>query len=289
MKLVTYTCRGRSSIGKVEGNLVIDIPGSDATFPSTMLELLRGGPALMARIKAIKADSGPTVPMADVRLNAPIPNPGKFLAIGMNYKKHVEEAIRLGMKIPDTQTWFNKQVTCVNGPFDAVHMPRVSDKLDYEAELAVVIGRRCRHVKVEDARSVIAGYMACNDVTVRDWQMATPTMTLGKSFNTHGPIGPWIVTDDDIADPHALDLRMYVNGELRQEINTNGMVYDIYQQIAHLSTVMTLEPGDVLATGTPSGVGIGKVPPQFLSIGDILRVEIQEIGHIENIVVGEPD
>ena len=136
-------------------------------------------------------------------------------------------------------------------------MPKVSDKLDYEAELGVVIGRRYRHVKAEDARSVIAGYTVCNDVSVRDWQMASQTMTLEKSFNTHGPIGPWIVTDDAIADPHALDIKIYVNGELRQQIKTDSMMYNIYKQTAHLSKVMTLEPEDVLATGTPSGVGIG--------------------------------
>jgi 2-keto-4-pentenoate hydratase/2-oxohepta-3-ene-1,7-dioic acid hydratase in catechol pathway len=288
LKLVTFTCRGRTSIGKVVGHAVIDLPGSDATLPSTMLELLQGGPALMDRARAVDAAKGQSFPLADVRLNAPVPNPSKYLAIGMNYKKHVEEAIRLGLKVPDAQTWFNKQVSCVNGPYDAVHMPKVSDKLDYEAELGVVIGRRCRHVSVEDARSVIAGYTVCNDVSVRDWQMATQTMTLGKSFNTHGPIGPWIVTDDDIADPHALDLKMYVNGELRQQIKTDGMVYNIYEQIAHLSKVMTLEPGDILATGTPSGVGVGMIPPKFLKVGDVMRVEIQDIGHIENIVVAEP-
>lgn len=190
--------------------------------------------------------------------------------------------------MPDTQVWFNKQVSCVNGPFDPVHMPRVSDKLDYEAELGVVIGKRCRHVSVAEARSVIAGYLVCNDVSVRDWQRRSATMTLGKSFNTTGPIGPWIVTDDEVADPHALTLRMLVNGKLRQEISTGEMVFNIYEQIAYLSTVMTLEPGDLLATGTPSGVGAAMEPPSWLQIGDVMRVEIDGIGHIENLVVAEP-
>ena len=206
----------------------------------------------------------------------------------MNYRKHVEEAIKLGVKVPDSQVWFNKQVSCVNGPFSPVHLPRASDKLDYEAELGVVIGRRCRHVSVADARSVIAGYLVCNDVSVRDWQMRSATMTLGKSFNTHGPVGPWIVTDDEVDDPHALHMRMLVNGEVRQDISTGGMVYNIYEQIAYLSTVMTLEPGDLLATGTPSGVGVAMDPPKFLKLGDVMRVEIDGIGHIENTVVAEP-
>lgn len=288
MKLVTFSCRGHSSIGKVVGNQVVDLPASDPGLPATMRELLSGGAAMMQRARNVSADSGVTFPLADVRLEAPVPNPSKYLAIGMNYAKHAEEARRAGVQVPDSQVWFNKQVSCVNGPFDPVHMPKVSDKLDYEAELGVVIGKRCRHVSVADARSVIAGYLVCNDVSVRDWQKRSATMTLGKSFNTTGPIGPWIVTDDEVADPHALTLRMRVNGKLRQEISTGEMVFNIYEQIAYLSTVMTLEPGDLLATGTPSGVGVAMNPPQWLQIGDVMRVEIDGIGYIQNTVIPEP-
>jgi 2-keto-4-pentenoate hydratase/2-oxohepta-3-ene-1,7-dioic acid hydratase in catechol pathway len=167
-------------------------------------------------------------------------------------------------------------------------MPMASDKLDYEAELGVVIGKRCRHVSEADAPSVVAGYTICNDVSVRDWQMRSPTMTLGKSFNTHGPFGPWIVTADEIPDPHDLQMRMKLNDEVRQETSTGGMVYNIWQQIAYLSTVMTLEPGDVIATGTPSGVGVAMKPPSFVKVGDVMRVEIDGIGHIENRVIAEP-
>lgn len=288
MKLVTFHCRGRRSIGNVIGQQVIDLPASDPSLPSTMLELLQGGPALMARAQAVSLDQAVTYPLSDVKLDAPVPNPSKFLAIGMNYRKHVEEAIALGVKVPDSQVWFNKQVSCVNGPFEPVHMPKVSDSLDYEAELGVVIGRRCRHVSEADAPSVIAGFVICNDVSVRDWQMRSPTMTLGKSFNTHGPFGPWLITADEVKDPHNLNLRMYVNGELRQEANTSEMIYNIWQQIAYLSTVMTLEPGDVLATGTPSGVGVAHKPARFMKDGDVARVEIDGIGHIQNTVVAEP-
>lgn len=288
MKLVTFSCRGHLSIGKVVGDQVVDLPSSDPGLPPTMLALLSGGAAMMQRAHAVRADNGVTFPLADVRLEAPVPNPSKYLAIGMNYAKHAAEAKRAGIDVPTSQVWFNKQVSCVIGPFDPVHMPRVSEQLDYEAELGVVIGKRCRHVSVAEARSVIAGYLVCNDVSVRDWQRRAQTMTLGKSFNTTGPIGPWIVTDDEVIDPHALNLRMLVNGKLRQEITTGEMIFNIYEQIAYLSTVMTLEPGDLLATGTPSGVGAAMEPPVWLQIGDVMRVEIDGIGHIENTVIAEP-
>lgn len=287
MKLVTFTHRARTSIGKVVGQVIVDLPASDASLPRTMLELLQAGPAAMDRVHRLNPENAATVLLSDVRLEAPVPNPSKFLAIGMNYRKHVQEAIEAGIKVPDSQVWFNKQVSCVNGPFDPVLIPRVSDKVDYEAELGVVIGKRCRHVSVEDARNVIAGYVVMNDVSVRDWQMRTPTMTLGKSFNTHGPFGPWIVTADEVADPHQLHMRMLVNGEVRQEVSTGEMIYNIWEQIAYLSTVMTLEPGDLIATGTPSGVGVAMKPPQFRQVGDVMRVEIDGIGHIENVVVQE--
>lgn len=202
MKLVTFGYGGSIAIGKLVGQQVIALHASDPALPATMLELLRAGPAAMERARELGPAHAVTYPLSDVHLIAPVPNPGKYLAIGMNYSKHVAEAVEAGIKVPDVQVWFNKQVSCVNGPFAPVHMPRVSDKLDYEVELCVVIGKRCRHVPAADARSVIAGYMVCNDVTVRDWQMRSPTMTMGKSFNTTGPIGPWIVTDDEIADPH---------------------------------------------------------------------------------------
>lgn len=288
MRLVTFQCRGHRSIGKVVGTQVIDLPASDPALPATMLELLRAGPQAMDRARAVDASRGVSYPLADVRLDAPVPDPSKFLAIGMNYRKHVAEALAAGIQVPDTQVWFNKQVSCVHGPYDPVQMPRASDKLDYEAELGVVIGRRCRHVAIEDAPSVVAGYVVCNDVSVRDWQMRSATMTLGKSFNTHGPFGPWIVTADEVADPHALQMRMKLNGEVRQEVSTGEMIFNIWEQIAYLSTVMTLEPGDVLATGTPSGVGAGMKPPSFVKVGDAMRVEIDGIGHIESVVVAEP-
>ncbi|MGJ7505964.1 fumarylacetoacetate hydrolase family protein [Variovorax sp. GT1P44] len=288
MKLITYSHEGKTSIARLEGDLVIDLPANDASLPTTMLELLKAGPEALAKAKAIATDSARTLPLASVKLLAPVPNPSKFLALGMNYRKHVEEATKVGVKTPPTQVWFNKQVSCINGPHGDVHLPRVSDKLDYEVELCVVIGKRCRHVRREDALDVIAGYMVCNDVSVRDWQLAVPTMTVGKSFDTTGPTGPWIVTPDEIADLDALRLRLWVNDRLRQDDVVGSMIHRVADQIAYLSTAFTLEPGDLLATGTPSGVGVAMEPPSFLKVGDVVRAQIDGLGTLVNRVVAEP-
>ena len=226
-------------------------------------------------------------PLEEVRLLAPV-LPRKFLGIGLNYADHIAES---GMDAPEFPVFFNKQSTCVVGPGDDVHMPRVSSLLDYEGELAIVIGQRCRHVSEEHAADVIAGYTITNDLSVRDWQLRTPTMTLGKSFDTHGPLGPWIVTADELGDPHSLSIKTWVNDELRQDGNTSEMIYDCFQQVAHLSEAFTLEPGDVIATGTPAGIGAVRQPfPEgLLKVGDVVRVEIEGIGTLENTVVEEPD
>jgi 2-keto-4-pentenoate hydratase/2-oxohepta-3-ene-1,7-dioic acid hydratase in catechol pathway len=226
-------------------------------------------------------------PLDEIRLLAPV-EPRKFLAIGLNYADHIAES---GMEAPEFPVFFNKQVTCVVGPHDDVHMPRVSSLLDYEGELAVVIGARCRHVPEDRAHEVIAGYTIANDVSVRDWQIRTPTMTMGKSFDTHGPLGPWVVTPDELGDPHDLTIRTYVNDELRQDASTREMIYDCFQQVAHLSEAFTLEPGDVIATGTPAGIGAVRQPfPEgLLKVRDVVRVEIDGIGAISNTVVEEPE
>jgi 2-keto-4-pentenoate hydratase/2-oxohepta-3-ene-1,7-dioic acid hydratase in catechol pathway len=224
--------------------------------------------------------------LEDVRLLAPV-LPRKFLGIGLNYADHIAES---GMEAPRFPVFFNKQVTCVVGPGDDVHMPKVSDLLDYEGELAIVIGARCRHVPEGRAHEVIAGYTIANDVSVRDWQLRTPTMTIGKSFDTHGPLGPWIVTGDELGDPQSLAIRTYVNDELRQDGSTRDMIYTCHQQVAHLSEAFTLEPGDVIATGTPAGIGAVRQPfPEgLLKVGDVVRVAIDGIGELRNTVVEEP-
>jgi 2-keto-4-pentenoate hydratase/2-oxohepta-3-ene-1,7-dioic acid hydratase in catechol pathway len=164
----------------------------------------------------------------------------------------------------------------------------VSEQVDYEGELGVVIGRACRHVDAADAHGVIAGYLVVDDVSARDWQYKAPTWTLGKSFDTHGPIGPWLVTVDEVEDPQDLRLRTFVNDDLRQDASTSEMILSCYKQVEVLSTVFTLEPGDIISTGTPSGVGIGRRPPEFLRAGDVVRIEIEGIGTIENPVIAEP-
>jgi 2-keto-4-pentenoate hydratase/2-oxohepta-3-ene-1,7-dioic acid hydratase in catechol pathway len=228
---------------------------------------------------------GPRLLLEDVRLAPPIPRPPKFLAIGLNYAAHVEES---GMKAPEVPLFFNKQSTCVIGPGDGIEIPRASSMVDYEGELAFVIGRRCRHVSADDAPDVIAGYTIVNDVSVRDWQLRTPTMTMGKSFDTHGPTGPWIVTADELGDPHGLRLRTWVNDELRQDASTDDLIFNCFEQVEHLSTAFTLEVGDLVATGTPAGVGMAMQPPQWLQAGDVVRIEIDGIGVLENPVVAEP-
>jgi len=239
----------------------------------------------LAQANRAASAAGPRIALAEVTLEAPILRPPKFLAIGLNYADHAAEA---KVEIPKLPTVFNKQSTCVTGPYAKIHMPRVSQALDYEGELGFVIGRRCRHVPRDRAHEVIAGYLVVDDVTVRDWQLRTPTWTMGKSFDTHGPIGPWIATADEIGDPHGLRIRTWVNEEVRQDSNTKELIFDCYKLVEHLSTAFTLEPGDVIATGTPAGVGIVMKPPQMLHVGDRVRVEIEGLGAIENEVVAEP-
>lgn len=281
MKLVRFTAQGRTRIGKVEGQQVIDL--SDVVgVGSSMCQVIRDLPQRRAALEDV---NGPAYPLADVRLEAPIHDPQKFLGIGMNYRKHAEEARLAGIPIPENQLWFNKQVSCIVGPFDEVEKPQASDKMDYEIELGVVIGKRCRHIAAKDAASVIAGYLIVNDVSARDWLHKSPTFTLGKSFDTFGPIGPWLTTADEIADPLALEMKLYINDELRQHSLSGDMIYNLYQQIEYLSRVMTLEPGDILATGTPSGIGAPK--GLFLKPGDVMRLEIEGLGKIENPVIAE--
>lgn len=281
MKLVRFTEQGRTRIGKVVGDQVIDLSGVPGVSGS-MRQLLTSLATLRPRLDAVHS---PAFALSAVQLEAPIQDAQKFLGIGMNYRKHAEEARQAGIPIPESQLWFNKQVSCINGPFAPVVKPAASEKMDYEIELGVVIGQRCRHVSASDAASVIAGYLIVNDVSARDWLHKSPTFTLGKSFDTHGPIGPWITTADEIPDPLRLEMKLYVNGELRQHADSGDMIYDIYAQIAYLSTVMTLEPGDILATGTPSGIGAPS--GRFLQPGDVMRLEIEGLGHIENPVVEE--
>jgi 2-keto-4-pentenoate hydratase/2-oxohepta-3-ene-1,7-dioic acid hydratase in catechol pathway len=284
MKLARFDAGFGPRIGAIERNEVIDL--SKAGFVD-LLSLIRAGDGGLDRAREAQAAATTRLSLSDVRLLAPIDRPGKYLAIGMNYRKHIDEGARLGIAEPKKQMWFNKQTTCITGPYDGIVKPNVSDQIDYEVELGVVIGKPAKHVAGGESQTHVFGYFVANDVSTRDWQFHTSTFTMGKSFDTHGPTGPWIVTADEIADCQALDLKCWVNGELRQSSNTSQMLATVDQQIEYLSTAFTLEPGDLLATGTPEGVGVAMEPPKFLKIGDVVRCEVEGIGAIENAVVAE--
>ncbi len=279
MKLLRFDDVARARLGVLAGDAIVPI---DA-YP-TMLALIAAGEEGLAKARAAVETGEGKRPLAGARLLAPVEQPGKYLAIGMNYRKHAEESAKIGVATPKQQLWFNKQTTCLSGPYDPID-PGVTEKLDYEVELGVVIGKTAKGISEADARHHVFGYMVANDVSARDWQFHTPTFTMGKSFDTHGPIGPWIVTADEIPNPHALRLRCLVNGQVRQDSDTSQLIHTIWQQIAYLSTAFTLQPGDLIATGTPEGVGVAMEPPVFLQSGDVVRCEIDGIGAIENKVL----
>jgi len=290
MRLVSYVPRDEprrpsdpvpARTGVVVGDDVVDLTDPAVGLPGDMAELLAAGPEAMERAAAA-AGSAPRRPRATVTLLAPVPRPPKVMGIGMNYGAHVAE---MGRPPPDHQVWFNKQRTCVIAPGQAIVIPDASPQVDYEGELAFVIGRRCRHVSAADAPSVVAGFTIMNDVSVRDWQWRSPTWTLGKSFDTHGPLGPWLVTTDEVADPHRLRLRTWINDELRQDASTDDMIFSCWDMVEELSTVFTLEPGDIVSTGTPAGVGASFDPPKWLVAGDTVRIEVEGVGILENPVI----
>ncbi len=276
--------------GVLAGERVVPFSAIAPDLPVTLDALLAAGAEAMAHLRDRMPVAGGGVPLADVMLCAPIRHPRKFLGIGLNYASHLAEFVAKGNAMPDMthQIWFNKQTSCIIGPHDDIHRPRVSDQLDFEGELGIVIGRRCRHVAAADAHRVIAGYLIVNDVSLRDWQKRTPTATLGKSFDTHGPTGPWLTTADEVENAGALSVRTLVDGVVMQDGNTSEFIHGIGAMIAHLTTVMTLEPGDILATGTPSGVGMGRTPPVWLVPGQSVRVEIEGLGALDNRIVDEP-
>ncbi len=285
MKLATFSVdRGAPAVGLVQGDRIVPLARLVPDAPADMLDVI----ARWDTLRPLIPDSLPVAdahPLASVELLAPIARPGTVLAIGLNYADHVRET---GREMPEHQTWFGKLPGAINGPFAGVQMPRASDRIDYEVELVAVIGRGGRHIARQDAAAHVFGYCVGNDVSVRDWQRRTPQWLLGKSFDTHAPVGPWITTADEIGDPHRLGIRCLVNGELRQTSNTREMVFDVWDQIAHVSQALTLQPGNLIFTGTPSGVGNAMTPPRLLRLGDRVRCEIDELGAIENEMIAEP-
>lgn len=282
MKLATFEIDGREKIGAVVDAEIVEFSGEG--LPSTMISLIEGWPRFKDKAAQLAREGKTRHRVKDVHLLAPVPRPQKILAIGLNYADHIAES---GAATPERQIWFSKLPNAVHGPYDPIQMPKASNAIDYEAELVFVIGKRCRHVTKEKAHEVIFGYAAGNDVSVRDWQFHTAQWIVGKSFDTHAPFGPWIVTADEIGDPHTLAIRCLVNGETRQSSNTKNLVFDCFDQISYLSQAMTLMPGDIVFTGTPGGVGQSMKPPKLLKAGDTVRVEIDRIGALEAKMVPE--
>lgn len=273
MRLVRFTGKDGDRYGILRGESIRPIPAE------TLEDALQ-----------TTGSEAPEIALADVELLAPVERPRKILGIGVNYAAHAAESVSfVDTKAPQVQKWFNKQATSANAPFGKVHLPKVSEQLDYEVELVVVIGKHGRHVPRERAMEIVGGFCVGCDYSVRDWQKASQTMIMGKGFDTHAPFGPAIVTPDEIEDVSSLQLRSYINGELRQSGHVRDMIHDIPAQIAHLTAAFTLEPGDLIFTGTPAGVGAGHTPPKWLKAGDTVRLEIDQIGVVENQIIAEPE
>ena len=292
MKLVTFLHESIQKIGAVVDDQIIDF--STSHLPKSMIEFIELGDDGINQAKALIAKNDSKISINDVKLMAPIPKPNKILGVGLNYKAHKEEAAKaaadlLGKPQEKYPTIFNKQNSSVVGPYDDMHKPDASDFFDYEGELGFVIGKQCRHVPYDKASSVIYGYTVVNDATIRDWQMRGPpmTMTMGKSWDTHCPFGPYLVTSDEVGNPHQLKLETHVNGELRQSASTDGLIHDCFTVVEYLSTAFTLEPGDLIATGTPEGVAA--TSRNWLKVDDVVKVTIEKLGFIENKVIAEPD
>ena len=297
MKLITFLLKNNPKskrIGAVKNNTVIDFSSSD--LPKDMINFIKLGSTGLDIANDVIENQKNAHAIDDVILKAPIDKPNKILAVGLNYKKHIDEAkelkdhhsndVQLQDQFPNI---FNKQNSSVNDPFGDVHRPNASDWLDYEGELGFIIGKECRHVSYENAKNCIYGYTVVNDFSLRDWQFRGPphTMTMGKSWDTHCPFGPYIVTSDEIDDPHNLTLKTFVNDEERQNTNTNLMIYDCYTLIEYLTTAFTLEPGDLIPTGTPEGSAV--TTQNWLKPGDKVKVEIEGLGYIENNIIQEPN
>lgn len=285
MRLATFVHEGRAAWGLVArddgGDFIADVTAAETGLPATLLGALWEGPEAFRRAAAA-AQQAPRLRLNSVSLRAPIPRPGKILAIARNYAAHAAE---MGSGPPPAQTWFNKQTTAVTGPFDPVIKPAGADKLDYEGELVAVIGRVTRRATSENALSAIAGLCVGSDFTARDWQAKAATMILGKGHDGFAPFGPWLTLPQSSPALSQISIRTLVNGELRQQAAVTTMIHNLAEQIVELSAAMTLEPGDVIYTGTPAGVGHAMTPPRYLVPGDTVRVEIPGLGHIENRIV----
>ncbi len=282
MRFVTFErAGGKPEPGVLQGDRIASLAG--AGF-GDMLAVIAGGAGARARIEDHLRAAPDSVALPAARLLAPVPRPPKVICVGLNYRDH---ALESKMEIPKVPTIFAKFPTAIVGPGDPIVLPKVSAEPDYEAELAFVVGRGGRHIDPERWREHVFGYTNFNDVSARDFQRATTQWIIGKTFDTFAPMGPYLVTADEIPDPHALDITITVSGEVLQSSNTKNLIFRIPDLLAHLSSVFTLEPGDIVSTGTPAGVGFARKPPRFLRSGDECVVRIEGLGELRNPVVAE--
>lgn len=285
MRLVTYQSASGPRVAGIRDGQYVDLAQTDPTLPSTLKELLAAGPTALERARQAIA-TGQAFSAEGIQLLAPIPNPEKVICIGLNYADHAAES---GAAIPNEPVVFNKFPTAVSAPGAPIVLPKVTEKVDYEAELVVVIGVGGRHIPVEQAYSHVAGYTCGHDVSARDWQLQKPggQWLLGKTFDTFAPFGPALVTSDEVSDPGNLNIALRIDGVTLQNSNTRQLIFSIDQLISYVSGVCTLKPGDVIFTGTPPGVGAARKPPIFLRPGNRVEVEIEGLGVLENPVVAE--
>jgi 2-keto-4-pentenoate hydratase/2-oxohepta-3-ene-1,7-dioic acid hydratase in catechol pathway len=285
MRLTTVqTADGAHAAAFQEGRYVL-LAASDPSIPDSIRLILEGGDAgLRAAAEAARRSDAVSVDPSSIRLLPPVPDPKKIVCLGLNYRDHAAES---GAAIPKEPIVFSKYATALVGPEAAIVLPPVSREVDYEAELVVVVGRRGRHLTPQEAVGCVAGYTIGHDVSARDWQLKKDQKQwmIGKTFDSFAPTGPWLVTADEVPDPHALGIRLRLNGRTMQESNTRQMVFRVEEVLAYLSQVFTLEPGDLVFTGTPPGVGFVRQPPVFLRPGDVVDVEIDGMGVLRNPVI----
>jgi 2-keto-4-pentenoate hydratase/2-oxohepta-3-ene-1,7-dioic acid hydratase in catechol pathway len=284
MRLVTVqTERGPRACGERDGRYV-DLGTADPTLPASLRDLLALGPEGLRRAGEALSLGTVSYDPATAVLRAPIPDPRKVVCLGLNYRDH---AIETGAPIPAEPILFSKYATAVIGPGAAIVLPAVSDQVDYEAELVVVVGRGGKDIPRARAYDHVAGYTVGHDVSARDWQLQKPgkQWMAGKTFDTFAPIGPALVTADEVPDPHALGIRLRLNGQTMQDSSTSQLIFRVDEVIAYLSRIFTLEPGDLIFTGTPPGVGMARTPPVWLKPGDVVEVEIDGLGTLRNPVV----
>ena len=288
MKLVTFQQGDALRPGLLTSrdgrDVIIDLLGADPSLPGSIRELLEGGQAALAKAAAAADSATETVDVASIKLAAPIPNPGKILCIGLNYADHAAES---GQPLPEYPIVFSKYSNAVIGSGAPVILPKVTDMVDYEAELGFVIGKRGRYIDEADALDYVAGYLPVNDVSARDYQERVSQWTMGKSFDTFAPMGPALVTADEVGDPHKLAIRLWIGDEVLQDSNTSQLIFNVPRLVADISEVMTLEPGDIVSTGTPPGVGGARKPPRWLRAGETVHIEIEKLGILSNPIVAE--